>query len=88
MTIAYTLVQVSMSDCFICAAQMTKSLRPNISPSSSVFAALKDLGVIPEIIECDPELSDTQVFCEHYGYSLEESANVIVAVGNQNPGSL
>ena len=64
---------------------MTKSLRPNISPSSSVFAALKDLDVIPEIIECDPELSDTQVFCEHYGHSLEESANVIVAVGKSEP---
>ena len=64
---------------------MTKSLRPNTSPSSSVLAALKDLDVIHEIIECDPELSDTQVFCEHYGYSLEESANVIVAVGKSEP---
>ena len=64
---------------------MTKTLRPNISPSSGVFATLKDLDVIHEIIECDPELSDTQVFCEHYGYSLEESANVIVAVGKSEP---
>ena len=64
---------------------MTTTIRSNISPSSGVLAALKDLDMRHEIIECDPELSDTQVFCKHYGYSLEESANVIVAVGKSEP---
>ncbi len=31
-----------------------------------------------EIVACDPNLSDTAVFCEHYGYALEDSANTIV----------
>jgi prolyl-tRNA editing enzyme YbaK/EbsC (Cys-tRNA(Pro) deacylase) len=64
---------------------MTKNIRPNTSQSGGVLAALKNLDMGHEIIECDPELSDTQVFCEHYGYSLEESANVIVAVGKSEP---
>ncbi len=35
-----------------------------------------DLGF--EIIDCDPELADTAVFCDHYGYAPEHSANTIV----------
>ena len=64
---------------------MTKTPQTEISPASRVFAALKDLDVRHEIIECNPELSDTRVFCEHYGYSLEQSVNVIVAVGKSEP---
>jgi prolyl-tRNA editing enzyme YbaK/EbsC (Cys-tRNA(Pro) deacylase) len=31
-----------------------------------------------EVWPCDPELADTAVFCEHYGVSLENSANAIL----------
>ena len=34
---------------------------------------------------CDPELADTARFCEHYGISLEDSANAIVVVGKTEP---
>ena len=53
--------------------------------SNRVFAELADLDVKYEIIECDPKFSDTRVFCERYGYSLHQSANVILVVGKSEP---
>ncbi len=43
-----------------------------------VRAVLEASGLAFEIIDCDPELADTAVFCAHYGHALEESANTIV----------
>ena len=43
-----------------------------------VCAALDASGVDYEIMDCDPELADTAVFCEHYGYAMEDSANAIL----------
>ncbi|MDH3688632.1 MAG: hypothetical protein OEU36_04015 [Gammaproteobacteria bacterium] len=43
-----------------------------------VRRCLSELGVAYELLPCDPELADTAVFCEHYGYSLENSANAIL----------
>ena len=31
-----------------------------------------------EIMDCDPELADTKVFCREYGIDLEDSVNAIV----------
>ena len=31
-----------------------------------------------EIMDCDPELADTNVFCREYGINLEDSVNAIV----------
>lgn len=39
---------------------------------------LDKLGVDYEVLPCDPELADTAVFCEHYGYSPLDSANTIL----------
>jgi prolyl-tRNA editing enzyme YbaK/EbsC (Cys-tRNA(Pro) deacylase) len=39
---------------------------------------LDDCGFDYEIVPCDPELADTTVFCQHYGYALELSANTII----------
>ena len=39
---------------------------------------LESSGVEYEILPCDPSLADTAVFCEHYGVSLENSANAIL----------
>ena len=39
---------------------------------------LNGSGFDYEIIPCDPELADTAVFCRHYGYPLEASANTII----------
>lgn len=30
------------------------------------------------VVDCDPELADTARFCEHYGFSLSQSANAIL----------
>ena len=31
-----------------------------------------------EVMDCDPELADTKVFCKEYGINLEDSVNAIV----------
>jgi len=46
---------------------------------------LRAAGEDFEIVTCDPELADTEQFCEAYGYSLEDSANTIVVVGKSDP---
>jgi len=47
----------------------------------NVIAHLDGLGVAYQLVECDPELSDTAEFCEHYGYAPEMAANAICVVG-------
>ena len=31
-----------------------------------------------EVMDCDPKLADTNVFCKEYGIKLEDSVNAIV----------
>ena len=31
-----------------------------------------------EIMDCEPDLADTNIFCKKYGIKLEDSANTIV----------
>ncbi len=50
-----------------------------------LLAALDATGVDYEIIECNPELADTDRFCAAYGYELEDSANTIVVIGKAEP---
>lgn len=40
--------------------------------------ALDSSGFEYEIMDCDPDLADTVVFCQHYGYAMEDSANAIL----------
>ena len=49
--------------------------------------SLDGLSADYEMIECDPTLADTAVFCAHYGFALDESANCIVVVGKGAPRS-
>ena len=35
-------------------------------------------GIEYEVMACDPALADTAVFCEHYGYPLENSVNTLL----------
>jgi prolyl-tRNA editing enzyme YbaK/EbsC (Cys-tRNA(Pro) deacylase) len=46
-----------------------------------VLESLKDAGATFEVIDCDPSFADTAEFCNHYGYSLDESANAILLEG-------
>jgi len=50
-----------------------------------VLAALNASGEPFEIVECDPALADTAAFCAAYGYSPNNSANTIVAIGKAEP---
>lgn len=43
-----------------------------------VIAAMDAAGVEYEILDCDPDLADTAVFCERYGHAMEDSANAIL----------
>lgn len=47
--------------------------------------AIDALGVAYERITIDPAYADTAVFCEHYGYSLEQSGNTIVVASKKAP---
>ena len=56
-----------------------------IDAAETALATLDQLAIDYEVISCDPELADTQVFCAHYGYPLSSSANVIIAAGKAEP---
>lgn len=47
-------------------------------PEQRVRQVLAELPVSAEVIDCDPDKADTAVFCEHYGYAPEDSANTIL----------
>lgn len=51
-----------------------------------VIDHLERIGLPYEQLDCDPDLADTQLFCRHYGYSLDESANTIVVASKRPPG--
>ena len=53
---------------------------------SDVFIeTLESLGIDYEIVACDPALADTALFCEAYGYALQDTANTIVVIGKSDP---
>ncbi len=49
--------------------------------SMKVLESLKGAGATYEVIDCEPSFADTAEFCNHYGYSLDESANAILLEG-------
>ena len=62
------------------------SNNPTVGESAALaLASLDSLGLEYEILDCDPDLADTAVFCEHYNIPLSVSANVIVAAGKSDP---
>ncbi len=50
-----------------------------------VLDELVDLGVVHEVLACDPDLADTALFCEAYGIAPEDSANAILVAGKPRP---
>lgn len=51
----------------------------------SIQDELAEHDVAYEWMPCDPTLADTAAFCDHYGVSLDDSANAIVVVGKSEP---
>ena len=45
---------------------------------AKVLDALKSLGVDYEVMPCDPDLADTEIFCAHYDIPRNCSANTII----------
>ena len=50
-----------------------------------VVEALKKLAVDYEMIEIDPEFSDTAAFCERYGFPLAQTCNTILVTSKKGP---
>jgi prolyl-tRNA editing enzyme YbaK/EbsC (Cys-tRNA(Pro) deacylase) len=50
----------------------------NESISPDVAGVMNALDIEYTVIDCEPEFADTRKFCEHYGYSVDESANVLL----------
>lgn len=51
-----------------------------------VLAHLDRLGLVYDVIDCDPDLADTAEFCAAYGVPLEESANAILVASKKPEG--
>lgn len=50
---------------------------------SRVRDALVRLGVVHQVLACDPDLADTAAFCAHFGFSLEQAANTILVASKK-----
>ena len=44
----------------------------------SLTELLEATGIEFELLDCDPELADTKVYCEHYGCEPADCANTIL----------
>jgi len=56
---------------------------------SDVLPQVKDVltaaGMRYRVLECSPELADTEAFCAEYGFSPSQSANTIIVVSKTDP---
>jgi prolyl-tRNA editing enzyme YbaK/EbsC (Cys-tRNA(Pro) deacylase) len=52
----------------------------------SVIEALVALSANFETMDCDPDLADTALFCEHYNIPLDQSANAIMLASKRPHG--
>jgi len=48
-----------------------------------VLQVLESFGLNFKVLVCDPELADTAAFCEHYGFTAEQSANTIIVTSRK-----
>jgi prolyl-tRNA editing enzyme YbaK/EbsC (Cys-tRNA(Pro) deacylase) len=57
-----------------------------VSAHPDVIAQLDRLGLVYDVMDCDPALADTAAFCEAYGVAPEESANAILVASKKPEG--
>lgn len=57
----------------------------NDDAGARVIEVLQAMDAAFEIIECDPALADTAVFCERYGIPLDHSGNCIIVASRSEP---
>jgi prolyl-tRNA editing enzyme YbaK/EbsC (Cys-tRNA(Pro) deacylase) len=48
-----------------------------------VAEAISQYDIAHQVMPCLPELADTAAFCEHYGISLDQSANTILVTSRK-----
>ena len=48
-----------------------------------VEEAITQYGIAYQVLPCLPEFADTAAFCEHYGFSLDQSANTILVASRK-----
>ena len=53
--------------------------------TSSVLKTVANLDVPYEVIEIDPALADTALFCEHYVFPMQQSGNTIIVASKKVP---
>lgn len=53
------------------------------SHEQPIIEQLKKLNTAAELIEIDPEFSDTLAFCEHYGCPLDHTCNTIIVAAKR-----
>jgi prolyl-tRNA editing enzyme YbaK/EbsC (Cys-tRNA(Pro) deacylase) len=63
-----------------------ESAHPDDPIERRVVEHLDLLSADYETLRIEPSLADTATFCEHYGYSLEESANAILIASKKPEG--
>ncbi len=55
------------------------------SSENKIIEALDKTSIPYEIIEIDPDSSDTTAFCQRYGYPPEQTCNTIIATSKKGP---
>ena len=55
------------------------------SSTLSVLKTVSNLDLPHEVIEIDPALADTALFCKRYGFPMEQSGNTIIVASKKEP---
>lgn len=62
---------------------MTEAASSILDPK--VESGLRQYDIVFRVFECAPELADTAVFCEHYGFAVDQAANTIITASKSDP---
>lgn len=54
-------------------------------PHPRVKECLDRCGIAHKVFECDPAFADTALFCDHYGFAPDMTANCIIAASKTDP---
>ena len=57
----------------------------SLEAEERVLEAASSTGIPYQVIPCDPDFADTTLFCERYGYPLDNSGNTIVVASKKEP---
>jgi len=57
----------------------------NAQLDPAVASHVEELGIVHEVVECDPSLADTEQFCANYGIPPDHAANTILVASKGEP---